>query len=240
MTYSTFPKNPKKYTIKEAIKIVTRCAKVYDQELKNRNLLFVYMVNDNVCYYEVSFYSTSYMHLTGLKSATSSQSATFVTNGTGKNSNGLSPEKFYQNCLDNKLNAKDIAFPGGFSTPYTFLKLDVIESVINKNLSAIAIGDFPTHKTLWADFAVGNDTACLAFVCKKGSNGGYVPISLLNGSYIKNIQNPAKILITYRKNMADQKYSEIVYVGKDANGNDLVDWDTICFTGQYAYLPKPV
>lgn len=51
---------------------------------------------------------------------------------------------------------------------------------------------------------------------------------------IRNIVgNWARVILVYRKEITEERYSEITYAAKKT------EWDKITFPEQYQYLPKP-
>jgi hypothetical protein len=79
---------------REAIKIAGNCAKLYDSELNGRSLLIIYLeIGTKANILELVFREEQFMHLTGLK--------------TGKT---LSAKRFYQKCLNNKLQENEFGF----------------------------------------------------------------------------------------------------------------------------------
>ncbi|MCD8123619.1 MAG: PBECR4 domain-containing protein, partial [Lachnospiraceae bacterium] len=82
------------YTKKDAIRIVTSCAETYQNELNNRNLLFLCLdKHKKVSYIEVAFHKYSYMHLTGLSPNTMQNSNDHETREL------LSADMFFDLCL---------------------------------------------------------------------------------------------------------------------------------------------
>ena len=115
----------RKYTKAEAIGIVVRCAQTYKQELDGKNLLFICTdKHKKTIPIELSFYGNNYLHLTGLKAPKSENGDIAVE---------LFANDFYQKCLDHKLSQTDFDFAEDGTT---HMKLDVLPTVISKNLQA--------------------------------------------------------------------------------------------------------
>ena len=120
----------KKFTKDEAIKIVVQCAQAYQKELDGKSLLFLCTdKHKRVFPFEFSFYGNNYLHLTGLK----------TPKGADGESAGLFANNFYQKCLDHKLSPADFEFSEDGTT---HMKLEVLPTVIFKNLQAKMIGDY--------------------------------------------------------------------------------------------------
>ena len=80
-------------TKKQAIAIITKCAKQYQQYLEGNQVVFVYRDENNKSNHtSVRFHSHNFLHFTG------------VTPRTGMNANG-----FYRAALNNRLTGEDVA-----------------------------------------------------------------------------------------------------------------------------------
>ena len=80
-------------TKKQAIAIITKCAKQYQQYLEGNQVVFVYRDENNKSNHTaVRFHSHNFLHFTG------------VTPRTGMNANG-----FYRAALNNRLTGEDVA-----------------------------------------------------------------------------------------------------------------------------------
>ena len=80
-------------TKKQAIAIITKCAKQYQQYLEGNQVVFVYRNENNKSNHTaVRFHSHNFLHFTG------------VTPRTGMNANG-----FYRAALNNRLTGEDVA-----------------------------------------------------------------------------------------------------------------------------------
>jgi len=73
------------------IKQLHNCAKLYQQNLENRNIMFVYKV-DGIKYIETKFTKANFLHLTGVQ----------VLN------NNLKAIPFYDKCIKQRLKESDI------------------------------------------------------------------------------------------------------------------------------------
>jgi len=90
-----------KYTKEQAIKIITKSAEKYRDELANKTLLFICTdKHKHIICYEFSFYTWNFKHLTGIK-----------TKIQDSNSNEyLSSIDFYNKCISHKLSPSDFEF----------------------------------------------------------------------------------------------------------------------------------
>ena len=205
------------HTKKDAIKIVTNSAEKYDIELKGRNLLLVCMdKHERVSTIELSFFGWGFLHLTGLKL---------------RDDVNLTPDSFYDACLNHKLSQEDFEFsPDGT----TGLKLDVLPYVICKNLSANSIGDYSGRgPVLHTEKLAGGQKACIGFV-KSDMIGGYVPNTLLRGDIRDYTKNNRRIIAIFRKYFNECDYQEITYLAKK------VKWNDLSFPNEYEELRQKI
>ena len=203
----------KVYTKREAIKIIVTCAERYKDELENKTLLFVSRNKDNDIFcFEFLFLNHHYMHLTGVKPP--------------KNGNGsLASKDFYRKCLMHKLSENDFDFADDGTT---HMKLNVLPSVVCKNLSAAMIGDYNQSKPrLYTEKLVGGVHACVGF---KAVAGKYIPNTLIADDIRNNSSETLRIIAVCRKDKNDNKYYEITY---RATG---VNWNDIHLPDEYSYL----
>lgn len=215
----------KKYTKEEAIQIVTSCAKKYADELAGRTLLFVCTDKRNkISCFEFAFYPWNYMHLTGLKVPRIGPAA-----ADGAGSGKVAAVDFYNRCLAHRLSPRDFEFADDGTT---HMKLDVLEAVLNKNLSAKMIGDYDSAKPkLYTEKLAGGTKACLGFLADKMS-GQYVPNTVLNEDIRKNVTSYVRVIAVYRKKAEEKRYKEVTYKVKDIN------WADVQYPGRYGYLSE--
>lgn len=179
---------------KRILGIVLKAAQQYHDELENKNLLFVYKTKQNTIEtLEVAFLSQHFLHLTGLNI----------------DKRLMSANKFYERCLTKRLKLNDFECNKDGSTE---LKLAVINLLLTKNLGAAnMIGTFDNSAFyLQTDRFVGSQKGCIGFIKHKG-NGQYIPNTLLKVDGRKQIKQTGRVLLTYRKNMTEDSYTECVY-----------------------------
>ncbi|MCD7822486.1 MAG: PBECR4 domain-containing protein [Oscillospiraceae bacterium] len=209
------------YSKKNAIDIVVSCAEKYQDELNNRNLLFVCMdKHKQLSYIEVTFHDYSYMHMTGLRPAKDNRS----------DSMSFSAAEFYERCLAHRLSPDDFEFSDKGTTT---MKLDILPYIINKSLMANMVGDFSSMRPkLYTEKLAGGTKACVGFV-KDEESGEYIPNTVLKEDIRNNVSDYVRVIVTYRKKISEEKYSEIVYFARKA------DWSKVVFSEEYSYLPLP-
>lgn len=198
-------------TKKEIIRIIHDSAKKYCENLNGRNLLIVYQDSGvSVKTLEVSFTGTNFLHLTGVK--------------TEKNAS-----EFYSAALSGRIkeNDFDIASDGT-----TVLKMKVISSLLNGNLSAKMIGDYDSSfPKLYTEKLAGGVKGCLGFV-KDKETGAYYPNTLLYYDIRSITIKPLRIICVLRKEFSDLRYSEITYKAKG------IELSGIAFPSEFEYLKE--
>ena len=91
-----------------AIKIIAECAKLYKENLENKNLLFVFGADKTPEFFEASFLPRNFLHLTGVK--------IFEERVGGS-------VDFYERCLRRKLSPSDFSFADNGTT---VMKLSIL------------------------------------------------------------------------------------------------------------------
>lgn len=215
----------KHYSKEQAISVVVSCAERYRDELANKNLLFICQdKHRRTTAIEFSFNASNFLHLTGLKIKKIRRNATNPTDA-------MSAKEFYEKCLAHRLRISDFEFAKDGTTP---LKLDILPTLISKNLSATMVGDYNSRTPrLVTEKLTGGTVACMGFV-QTGPNHRYVPNTILKGDIREYIGNQARVIAVFRKPKDSKRYEEITYFAKK------LDWDAITYPSEYAYLPKPV
>lgn len=207
-----------KYTKEQAIKIITDAAEKYRDELVNKTLLFICTdKHKRVVCYEFSFYNWNFKHLTGVK----------TKKQTDDDAERISATDFYNKCLSHKLSPDDFEFADDGTT---HLKLNVLSSVLCKNLSANMIGTYNSNKPyLLTDKIAGSVKACIGFVVDTIQNC-YVPNTLLKEDIRHTVYSYVTVIATFRKNISEEEYNELTYRSKKA------EWDKIKIPEEFEYL----
>ena len=178
-------------TKKQAISIITRCAKQYQQYLEGKQVAFVYHDGNNHSNYTaVRFHSHNFLHFTG------------VTPRQGLNANG-----FYRAALNNHLSEHDFNFKSNHTTE---LKLNVLDIIMNIDTKARMIGNYSgPHLDLYTEKVTGTTTACLGLIQSKNC---YIPNSVLSED-IRSIipKPPGKIYAIFKKNINSTLYTQLTY-----------------------------
>lgn len=215
-----------KYTKEEAIKVITSCAERYREELMDRSLLFICIDrNKRTSWVEFSFHDYNFLHLTGIKVCRKQGEPT--REGGKATGNELAAADFFKRCLAHKLSPSDFDFSDDGTT---HMKLDVLPSVINKNLSANMIGSYASTKPkLYTEKLAGGTKACVGFVLDAITKG-YVPNTVLKEDIRNHVNDYVRVIAIYRKNKTEEKYRELTYRAKK------VDWSSIKYPDPYGYI----
>ncbi len=197
---------------KQALAILFSSAEEYQNNHVDHSLLFLCTDKHKKTYcVEVTFEVASFLHLTGV-----------VTT--------ISPNNFFAMCLSRRLSVNDFEFAKDGTTEW---KLEVLPRVVRQNLSANMIGEYnKSRPLLFTEKIAGSVSACMGFQLV-GSAGRYIPNTLLKGDIRTLVDRADRIIATYRKKRSEGQYSDIVYVAKK------VDWENITLPAEYAYLPLP-
>lgn len=178
-------------TKKEAISIISKCALLYESNLCNKQLAFVYRNCNNLSeFIEVSFRSNNFLHFTGIE----------TVQGTKANA-------FYRNAIDKRLKESDLVFKNNHTTE---MKLQILQTIMKIPYSARMIGDYTgPHLELYTEKITGTTTACLGLI-KKDTE--YVPNTILKEDIRNLIPNPpGKIFAIFRKQLNQSLYTELTY-----------------------------
>lgn len=182
-------------TKKQAIAIITKCAKQYQQYLEHNQVVFVYRDEYNHSHHTVvKFHSHNFLHFTG------------VVPRTGLNANG-----FYRAALNSRLSEKDFSFNNNHTTE---LKLQVLSTIMSIDTKARMIGNYiGPHLELYTEKVTGTTSACLDLIQGKDC---YIPNSVLSED-IRSIvpKPPGKIYAIFKKDINSPLYTQLTYKAKN-------------------------
>lgn len=189
----------KKYTKKDIIKILYLNAEVYEQNLLDKNIMFIYKngKTNSMHYVETSFNDYNFLHLTGIKYKKGAI-------------------KFFKSSIRKKLQDKDVEIKNEI---FTVLKLEVLESAMAINKSAKRIGIYNDNKSnIKIERVIGNMHCWIGFSNLKQNNEKmkyYYPKTLIQDDFRKNVIEENKIIAILSKNKNDKLYNEITYLSKN-------------------------
>lgn len=182
-------------TKKQAIAIITKCAKQYQQHLEGCQVVFVYRDEYNHSNHTaVRFHSHNFLHFTGVSAR-----------------QGLNANDFYRASLNNRLSERDFSFKNNHTTE---LKLKVLDTIMNIDTKARMIGNYiGPHLELYTEKVTGTTTACLGLIQSKDC---YIPNSVLSED-IRSIipKPPGKIYAIFKKPIKSALYTNITYKSKN-------------------------
>lgn len=204
----------KSFTKEKALSIIVNCAKAYKEHLDGNDLLFILSDKHlNTSFFEVSFYAFNFLHLTGAKL-----------------SKDIKAIDFYENCLDGKVSIEDFELADDGTTE---LKLNVLPSIVNRNISAKMVSDYDgSNPKLYTEKLAGGSKACIGFV-NSDMLQKFIPNTVLNVDIRNMSKSYLRIVATYRKNRNDEHYTELVYKAKN------IDWSKITYPSEYSYIAIP-
>lgn len=174
-------------TKKQAIDIISKCAKLYHKYLENYQIVFVYRdANNHSSYTEVQFKTYNFLHFTGVIPRA-----------------GLNANDFYRHALNSKISEQDFSFKDNHTTE---LKLQILDIIMCIDTRARMIGNYigPNFE-LYTEKVTGTTSACLGLILK---NNHYIPNSILKED-IRSIvpKPPCKIFAIFKKRLSDKYYT---------------------------------
>lgn len=176
---------------KEIIERIVECAKIYDKNLNNKNIMFIYFENQEIKYLETKFTKANFLHLTGVKLEDKRINARF----------------FYNKCIANRIKEEEIRERKDGNTKN---KLFVLRDLMCIHENARIIGNFKQNRTfLFTEKLIGNITSCLGFISKEKY---YICNTSLKEDIRKITYNRRKIICIVCKKIQDLKYHEITYI----------------------------
>ena len=180
---------------KNILSLVHKCALLYNENLCNQQLLFIYLcTNNQLNYVEVPFRSYHFLHFTGLLPR-----------------QNLSAKMFYSQLLNGKLSPNDFTVKNPVTTA---LKIEILPAIIKIDKTARMIGNYNgPHLELYTEKVVGTTTACIGLIKR---NKYYIPNSILHEDIRDISDNPiGKIVCILKKNSSEYLYSHFSYKKKD-------------------------
>ena len=196
---------------KNDLNIIKQAALLYDKYLLNKKILFVYLKNNKIEYYEVTFLKEHFKYLTGVKT-------------------NLNAYEFYYRAKNNRMRMKDFEYKDNTSV----LKIDNLIKAMNLCSFSKMIGEFKHNKVYVSVKKVtGNNNLIVGF--DEGENINY-PKTLLKGDIRDYTQKVYRIIGILSKNLLDKKYNKLDYIAKKINVKrfisnnelkDLIDIDIL-------------
>jgi len=176
---------------KNDLNTIKQSAKLYEKNLLNKNILFIYLNNNKLEYYEVTFLKEHFKHLTGVKTE-------------------LNSHLFFYKAVNNRIKLEEFDYKDNT----TGLKIDNIIKSMSLNGYAKMIGDFKHNKVyLSVSKIAGNNNLIIGF--DEGNKMNY-PKTLLKGDLRDyTLNKPHRIVGILTKDLNEHKYKEITYLAKN-------------------------
>lgn len=110
------------------------------------------------------------------------------------------------------------------------MKLEVLPTVISKNLQAKMIGDYNSSKPrLYTEKVAGSTNACVGFILDQTMQK-YVPNTVLQEDVRDMTKNALRVIAVYRKAITALQYEELTYTAKK------FDFSEVEFPEEFKYL----
>lgn len=190
----------------DIIRTISNCQKVFDKNLKNKNLMFICEEKNHGIYKEEMFFpKTSFYHLTGIIAYDSKH-------------NKLSSLNFYKYINEDRLDQKQIQKRDNT----TDLKLQVLPELMRIDKFAKMIGNYNnTNIYLQTEKLAGNTNACMGFV-RDNKNELFVPNTILKEDIRNKTKGTDKIIAILKKDITQRLYQNITYLKKSYEINDIL------------------
>ena len=174
----------------QAIKIITESAKIYKENLENKNLLFIFGAEKSPEFFEASFLPRNFLHLTGVKIV---------------EKRILGSVDFYEKCLKGKLSPLDFSFADNGTTD---MKLSILPQLMKIQTCTKMVGIYDHKKSvLYTEKIAGNIYACMGFIKE---NDYYIPNTALREDIRDiSVQPQKRVLAIFKKNIPQKLYDEI-------------------------------
>ena len=192
-----------------AIKIITECAKLYNENLENKNLLFIFGAEKSPEFFEASFLPRNFLHLTGVK--------IFEERVGGS-------VDFYERCLRGKLSPSDFSFADNGTTD---MKLSILPQLMKIQICAKMVGTYDFAKSvLFTEKVAGNIYACMGFVKE---NNYYIPNTALREDIRDISVRPQKRILAIFKKDIPQRFYPLTpcYSAKKVNVSCLINSENL-------------
>ena len=182
----------KNYDAKQALQIIIKAAKEYDEKLNDKHFLIVYRNKNEICTCCVGFRDMNFLHLTGVKTK-------------------LPAQQFYSACLSGKLSVKDIEVDTKGKVQQKLAVLPYLSELLYHNCM---IGDFiKSGIVIKADYFVGDTKAVLSVGFRYGKTVD-IPVTLYNENVKKLSNSTCKVLAIFVKSYHSDYYGECTYLSK--------------------------
>ena len=189
----------------EALRIIHNSAVAFQNNLANKNVMFVTVVDGKAELFEASFLPRNFLHLTGIRTE-------------------LSSTAFFSLALRDRLRAQDIAFATDGTTDK---KLSVLKPLMNIHKTAKMLGDYDhSQRLLVTDKLTGTVTFAMGF---RRDGKFYMPNTSLKTDVRTISKKPIqRIAAIFVKEMKEAKYCNLTYIAKGYTIDDDVFASVMC------------
>ena len=192
-------------TKSEALRIIHNGAVAYQNNLVNKNVFFVTVIDGKAAQFEASFLPRNFLHLTGVRTE-------------------LNSTTFFNLALRDRLREQDIAFAADGTTDK---KLDVLKPLMSIHKNAKMLGDYDnSQRLLVTDKLTGTVTFAMGF---RRDGEFYMPNTSLKTDMRTISKNPIqRIAAIFVKEMKEAKYCNMAYIAKGLTIDDGVFASVMC------------
>lgn len=187
-----------KYDKTKALNVIVSAAKIFDDKLKDKEILFISKQGTKIVYYEMQFSAGNFKHFTGVET-------------------DLSANRLYKLAIDERLSEKNFYFKDSFLVEK---KMNVLEAAVNLPYTARMIGDFNyAGIKIQADIGSGNNSYTMGF--RKDEKDKLYPVSVLKEDIRKSTRTTSPIIAILSRNIGDTLYNKLTYQSKNVNFDKL-------------------
>lgn len=182
------------YDKAKALNVIVAAAKIYDNTLNGKELLFITKQDKKIVFYEMQFHSRNFKHFTGVDTQ-------------------LSAERFYQKAINRKLSIKDFRFKDAFLVEK---KMNVLQNAVKLPFLARMVGDFNyAGIKIQADIGSGTTNYTMAF--RRDKNEVLYPVSVLDEDIRKATKATSPVVAILSRNIGILLYDNLTYKSKNIN-----------------------
>lgn len=180
----------------DALRVIVESAKLYQMNLENKNLLFIFLENNKTQFLETMFTGSNFLHLTGVQTDKKLMSA----------------NSFYKKCINSRLSLDEFDFKRDGTT---VLKIPILKQLMSVSRISKMIGNFNCIKPiLYTEKVAGNTNACLGFI-RDNKSDYYVPVTALKEDIRDITESPqARVIAIFQKDITEVKYRHLTYTAK--------------------------
>lgn len=186
------------YDKAKALNVIVAAAKIYDNTLNGKELLFITKQDKKIVFYEMQFHSRNFKHFTGVDTQ-------------------LSAERFYQKAINRRLSIKDFRFKDAFLVEK---KMNVLQNAVKLPFLARMVGDFNyAGIKIQADIGSGTTNYTMAF--RRDKNEVLYPVSVLDEDIRKATKATSPVVAILSRDIGTLLYDNLTYKSKNINFKNM-------------------